>query len=367
MSFKHPAHRTKVLTAAFTAAAVLISGCSGGGGGSDSTPDVDNGGGTGGGTTARSVIDAFTNDYLIPDYSQLDQAAANMQATVRALRESPSETTLSAAKSSWVATREPWEKSETALFGPVDFFGFDPSMDTWPVNQTDLQGVLQSGQPLTTSSVANLDPSLKGFHTIEFLLFGSSRDKTAADFTAREFDYLVATVDELRSITSALLASWTTGINGQPPYAAEFQNAGQGSTAFPTEQSAVEQIVRAMMGICDEVANGKIADPFDQRNPNIVESQFSFNSTADFANNIRGVKLVLDTSLTTFIASRNPGLATKINDAVDNAIAAILRIPEPFRDAIQDPANDSTTIAAQEATRNVLTILQNEVLPVVIS
>lgn len=357
----------KTLIVAFLTAAVLP-GCSGGGGGGGSDGSAsggDSSGVTGGGTTERAVIEAFVNDYIVQDYAELEAAAGALAASAQTLRAAPSEANLSAAKAAWVATRQPWEQSETALFGPVEFYGFDPALDTWPVNQTDLQAVLNSGQSLSAQAVGNLDPSLKGFHTIEYLLFGNGGDKTAGDFTDREFDYLVATTEELHGITAALLNAWTSGINGQPPYADEFLNAGRGSASFPTEQSAVEQIVQGQIGICDEVANGKIADPFTQRNPNIVESQFSFNSIQDFSDNIRGVKKVLDTSLTTYIASRNPALADRLNQAVNNAISAILRIPEPFRDAIQDSANDSTIIAAQEATRNVLNILQNEVLPVI--
>lgn len=350
-----------------TLMAVVLSGCSGGGGsgGDDASSGGDTAGGSGGGTTERSVIDAYVNDYIVPDYAQLEAAAANLAASAAALQAAPSEANLTAAKAAWVAAREPWEQSETALFGPVEFYGFDPAMDTWPVNQTDLQAVLNSGQSLTAQAVGNLDPSLKGFHTIEYLLFGNDGNKTAGEFTDREFDYLVATTEELHGITAALLNAWTTGINGQPPYTEELLNAGRGSASFPTEQSAVEQIVQGQIGICDEVANGKIADPFTQRNPNIVESQFSFNSIEDFSDNIRGVKKVLDTSLFNYIAGKDQSLADKLSQAVDDAIAAILRIPEPFRDAIQDPANDATIIAAQEATRNVLNILQSEVLQII--
>ena len=352
----------------FVLAGALLAGCSGGGGSSDSgssSSSEEQTGGTGGGATAREVIDAFVNDYIIPDYAELEAAASTLAASAEALKASPSESTLAAAKSAWIATRRPWEQSETALFGPVEFFGFDPAMDTWPVNQTDLQAVLQSGQTLSTATVSNLDPSLKGFHTIEYLLFGAGGAKTASDFSSREFDYLIATTKELHGITASLLNAWTTGINGQTAYSSEFLNAGKGSTSFPTEQSAVEQIVQGQIGICDEVANGKIADPFDQRDPNIVESQFSYNSIQDFSDNIRGVKRVLDTSLNSFISARSPAVATKVNQAANDAIAAIQQIPEPFRDAIQDSSNDSTIIAAQQATRELLTILQSEVLPLV--
>ena len=121
-----------------------------------------------------------------------------------------------------------------------------------------------------------------------------------------------------------------------------------------------------MAGIADEVANGKIADPFDSRNPNIVESQFSGNSLTDFANNIGGLKIAYETSLSGLVSSDNPGLDAQTRAAIDAAIAAIRNIPETFRDSIQDGRNDGAIKAAQAAVRNVQNILETQILPVVL-
>ncbi len=345
----------------------LSLGCSSGGGDDDSDGSPSQDFTTGGGTLKRNVIDNYVNDLIIETYTRLDNAAQDLVSAVNALSASPSQETLTAARSAWVRTRIPWEQSETALFGPVDFYGFDPALDTWPVNRTDLEAVLNGNATLNAQTVANFDNSLKGFHTIEFLLYGEGGAKAAADLTPREFTYLIATTDQLKSVTSALLRAWTEGIEGQPPYALEVVRAGQGSVAYPTEESVIEQMVRGMITICDEVANGKIADPFDTRNPNIVESQFSYNSIIDFSNNITGVKLALDRAVSAFISAGDAELNAQLVAAVNNAIVAIQRIPEPFRSAILDSSNDNTIVTAQEAVREVQRILETEVLPLILS
>ena len=345
--------------------AVLLSAC--GSGGSDSDNSGDGGFSTGGGSTAREAIDSYVNDFIIPLYANLDSSAAALNSAAKALAANTNETNLVAARSAWVAARISWEKSETSLFGPVDFYGFDPAMDSWPVNRTDLDAVLLSNVALTRETVRNLDNSLKGFHTIEYLLWGQSSTKAASSITAREKEYLTALTAELNGTTGALLAAWTTGINGQSAYALELTKAGQGSSSFPTEQTAIEQFVRGMLGICDEVANGKIADPFDTRNPNIVESQFSFNSISDFSNNIRGAKEAYTKSVAGLVAAKNAGLDATTRAQFDAAVAAILQIPEPFRDAILDSSNDATIKAAQQAIRQLGDTLQSRVLPAAIS
>jgi len=64
-----------------------------------------------------------------------------------------------------------------------------------------------------------------------------------------------------------------------------------------------------------EVANGKIADPFDQRDPNIVESQFSGNSLADFANNIMGSKNAYTIAVANLVNAVNPVLDAQVQGA----------------------------------------------------
>ncbi len=358
----------RMLSALLLGLMIATAACGGGGSGSNDAA-IDDGSdfSTGGGTTARTVIDRYVNNFIIDVYQSLDSRAAALQQAARNLVNETSEENLQAARAAWVATRVPWENSETALFGPVDFYGFDPAMDSWPVNRTDLDAVLASGTPLTASTVANFDTTLKGFHTIEYILWGIDSLKTAAQLTPREGDYLIATTDELKSITSALLAAWVTGINGQRPYALEMTDAGQGSTTFPSERTAVEQMVQGMILICDEVANGKIADPFDARNPDIVESQFSFNSTADFANNIRGAQQAYDIAVGLLVSQENPGLDAKVRSQFIAAIAATEQIPEPFRNSILNTSNDRTIVAAQQAIRTVANTLQAEVLPEVLS
>lgn len=340
-------------------------GC-GGGSSSDSSSNDDSFS-SGGGSLIRTAIDAYVNDFIIQTYSSLAASASALHAAVTTLVQTTNDANLETAKAAWVAARIPWEKSETALFGPVDFYGFDPALDSWPVNKTDLDAVLSSGNALTQDTVKNFENTLKGFHTIEYLLWGEDSLKSAAELTEREKQYLLASTEELASIANSLLAAWTSGYAGQQPYAKEVTLAGQGSTSFPSEQTAVEQMVRGMLVICDEVANGKIADPFDTRDPNIVESQFSFNSIADFSNNIRGAQEAYITAVSRLIAADNPALDAKVRTQLETAIAAVLQIPEPFRNAILDSSNDSIIVNAQQKIRELANTLEGEVLPEVLS
>ncbi len=342
----------------------LFAACGGGGGSSD--PNSDGGFSSGGGSVERRVIENFVNNVVLDIYGRLDVEADGLMNAVDTFVADPTDANLELARAAWIRTRIPWEESETALFGPVDFRGFDPALDSWPVNRVDLEGVLMSGTDLSVSNVATFDHSVKGYHTIEFLLFGIGGSQTAAGFDARRFEYLSSTTTELRNVAGLLLASWTTGLDGSGPYAEEFISAGQGSLTYPSERSALEEIARAMSTIADEVANGKIADPFDTRDTELVESQFSFNSITDFTSNIRGIQISYERSLSEFVASVNPELDARTKAQINASITALGQIPEPFRDAILDPANDAVIVAAQNEIRELQRILDEEIIPLLL-
>jgi putative iron-regulated protein len=347
----------------FIFCALFVLSCGGGGDDSD-------GGGDGGGTNdelIQTVINDYVDQVVIPTYELLSERTTALRVAVEVLRDDPTQENLEAARDAWFDARVPWEQSESWLFGPVDFKGHDPALDTWPVNRTDLDAVLESGNDLTEDFVANLDPSLKGFHTAEYLLFAFDIEELGD----REFDYLVSVVGDIETTAAELYTDWVGGVE---PFGDVMKGAGSNSV-FPSEESAVEQIIEGMSIILDEVANGKIAEPYDNQDVEAVESQFSFNSRQDFTDDIRGVLNsytgdqpdlgLVGTGINDLVAESDPELAQRLEDEINAAIAAILAIPQPFRDAILDPDAADEIEAAQEACRQAFDTLNEEVLPII--
>ena len=315
------------------------------------------------------ILTDFADKTVIPTYKDLSVVASELLTAVQNLKDNPSPATLSTARAKWVASRSPWEKSEGFLFGPVDFNGFDPALDTWPVNRADLEAVLASDTPLTKSSVDNLNNTLKGFHTIEFLLFDEGGIKTIDAFTPRQYDYLIATSELLRDAAGSLYTSWiASGEN----FRAQVVNAGAGSNTYTTQTAAVQEMVNGMVGIADEVGNGKIADPFTERDTRLVESQFSFNSLLDFQDNIRSIQNVYTggynveaVGLDEFVKSKNPALDQRFQAEIQTAIEEIGKISFPFRDALTTDGPQIT--AAQQAIATVQRTLEGDILPLVLA
>ena len=315
------------------------------------------------------ILTDFSDKTVIPTYKDLANVATELLTAVQNLKTNPSAATLATARAKWVASRTPWEKSEGFLFGPVDFSGFDPALDSWPVNRTDLEGVLGSSDPLTKTSVNNLANELKGFHTIEFLIFDEGGSKTIEDFTPRQYDYLIAATELLKDAAVSLHTSWiASGEN----FRAQVVNAGAGSSTYTTQKAAVQEMVNGMIGIADEVGNGKIADPFTEQDTRLVESQFSFNSLLDFQDNMRSIQNVYlggynveAAGLDEFVKSKDSALDQRFQAEIQAAITEIGKISFPFRDALATDAAQIT--AAQQAIATVQQTLEGDIISLVLA
>ncbi|MBK6821504.1 MAG: hypothetical protein IPG87_00310 [Saprospiraceae bacterium] len=152
----------------------------------------------------KDVLQNISNDVILPTYEDLYDKTQLLVNTLTILEQNVSQVNLDASKQAWRDARVPWEQSEGFLFGPVDQQGLDPAIDSWPVNETDLDAVLNSNAVLTKDYVDGLDGTLKGFHTLEYLIFGKEGNKSIASFTQREFEYLRACSQSLHGATKAL-------------------------------------------------------------------------------------------------------------------------------------------------------------------
>lgn len=334
----------------------------------------------------KEIIENVAVNVITQTYKDLATRAAELKTQVDVFAAAPTEANLAAAQQAWRNARVPWEASEAFLFGPVEALGLDPMMDTWPLNKLDLDAVLASNRALTPEFVRGLGTNVQGFHTIEYLLFGdgvNGPNKPLAAFNAKQLQYLQATSTLLAEYTGRLAYAWTNNydpeIPSAPGYMEIIRNPTMRNPIYTSERAVLEELIRGMMGIADEVGTGKMSDPMggdaSAANPALVESPFAWNSLTDFAYNIRSIKSVYTgaygstqgAGIRDFVAERNPAVAVKVDAKIDSCIAMILAISGPnnldFRQAIFDPAGRARTNAAIAALGELHIMLQDEVLP----
>jgi predicted lipoprotein len=321
----------------------------------------------------QAILTTFVDNVVVDTYQDLADQSAALYAAVNTLIATPTEENFQAARSAWTAARIPWEQSESFLFGPVDTYGYDPALDSWPLDHAGLDAAIAAYNNVDVDTV---DPSLKGFHAIEFILFGYDKAKTLAGLTESEKNYLQALTANHKAVTASIVKAWKEGLNNNPAFATSLKAAGEaGNDLYPSTTNAIEEMLEGMVGIADEVANNKIAQPFDQQDPNLVESQYSFNSLADFQNNIASIRHVwqgsksgtpADASLSARLQAMDSDLNAEVEAAIDASIAALKAIPDPFRASIMEASARPKILAAQTAIRELQDLLDTKVRDVLL-
>lgn len=289
--------------------------------------------------TPAQVLTDFANFVAIPNYQDLQAKANDLNIKVQHLNDSITDTNLDIAQEAWRSVRIPWEQAEGFLFGPAEDFNYDPATDSWPVNTVELDSLLSSSNPLEISDIEALQYSLRGYHPIEFVLFGVGGSKTASQLTARELKYLISLTQSLYNTVTELRNSWDLAQPGN--FTEQFVTAGNGSTRYPTRKDAFLALVSAMGSICGEVAETKMEIPYAAQDSELVESQYAHNATIDFKNNIIGVQNAYmcrytstGKSLHDLVAAKDLTLDNAIQSQITTAINALNAIDPNYGLAI---------------------------------
>ena len=305
-----------------------------------------------------TILYDYSHRVVVATYADLrDQSQALVDA-VGAL--DADQASLDAVAGAWRRVRAPWESSDAFRFGPAETL--DPSLNSWPVDMQQIDGVLASESELTPAFLRNLGPGVRGYHAIEYLLFRDGTTRTADSMTQRERDYLAAAAQLLLEDATLLHGEWESG------FAQDFAKAGQRHSPYPTQTDAAIEIVDGIIAALDRLANAKLAEPVLEQNVELVESQFSWNSLRDFEDNLRGARdAYLGASasrdaqgIDAYVKSKDEALDWRVRAQFNQALEQLATIPSPFEENLDAGAEIDAT---QDAIRVVIVTLRDTVRP----
>lgn len=293
-----------------------------------------------------AVIATYVDRVVVPTYAEMEDKVNALKSVVDKLKSSSSQADLDAACDAWRASRLPWEQSEAFLYGPADYENLDPSLDSWPLEKDAIDQLLASQD---FSSIGGGDAGdegteaqgVRGFHTLEYLLFDEGEPKKITRMTDNEKAYAQAVANRLLQDTKKLHSEWKNG------YAAELKTHTSSRTSSAANVLG-EYLINGIITIANEVGEQKIGNPYNEwKSGNEayavlqVESWYSFNSLTDYVNNIISVESAYQggrpgnrdaaTSLSALVASVDENLDKNVVKQIEATKAAITGIPHPFR------------------------------------
>ena len=326
-------------------------------------------------TMLKAAMTPYVDNTVVATYRRLADATITLYADCENIFSKYEAKTLTdvdvqAAAKAWTDARRYWELSEAFLFGPAANHNIDPHIDSWPLDKDGMDAMLGNAEQMKLIEEQGADYvsdklgyGLLGFHAIEYMLYANDnadksnvRTHDISTYTRAELVYLVAVAEDLRNQTVALEASWAGVENiskekqailekAEIDYGVEFSKGygtymkvATGGT-YASYQEAAEELMQGCIDIADEVGNTKIGRPNNassEEDRNYIESPYALNSVEDFQDNIRSIQnaycgsVAGDASVSDYIKSVDANLDTECRKAIENAIAAIGQINEPF-------------------------------------
>lgn len=134
-----------------------------------------------------SIVANVVDNVIVPTSRDLMNLNIALQQKIIAFQQNPSTAGFADLGEAWIASRQPWESFEAFLFGPVSDDGLDPNMDSWPLDRDGIVNLLNSqdwSQMVWTgtydeeSEKITAAQGLRGFHTLEFLIFKNGKTRT---------------------------------------------------------------------------------------------------------------------------------------------------------------------------------------------
>ena len=286
--------------------------------------------GCGDNTDQSDVSSAMVDSVVLPSYSRLSNASQDLNQALQNLVNNPTQSTFDKAKISWRSARKTWEVTETWAYGPAETLDFDPNLDDWPVSTNELAATLDSKSTFTAKTLQNLDTTSRGFHGIEYVLFGRNNN-LVEDLSSNELAYLKSAGEDLENNADGLLQAWSG-------------SEGFGSTVVKADpRSAIADILAGMEGCLAEVADGKLGGAFDTNDSGELESTFSGNTGTDIVFNIKGVKTAWEKSkLKEYASSKNNELSSTLSNQIDESLKLANKLPAALNDQLTNESTKET-------------------------
>jgi putative iron-regulated protein len=328
--------------------------------------------------TSEDVVKNYAA-MLAANYGDALGTAIELHGAVHDFTDAPSAVTLKKARDAWLTSRTPYGQSEAYRFyqGPIDNDdttddipdGPEGLMNSWPLDESYIDYVAGDKDVLLNGGIVNLpdqfpeidakvlsDANAKegetsistGYHAIEFLLWGqdlsvdgpgdrpytdyvSGADGTAEN-QARRAQYLLAVSDLLVDNLTDVNSAWTAGDEN---YRADF--------LAMNPQEALGKMLLGMGSLSGaELSGERMKVAYDNKDREDEQSCFSDNTLNDLHDNATSVQNVLlgrygdidGPGIDELVEARDPALAKKLREQIQDAIDNIDAVAPPFDQAI---------------------------------
>lgn len=314
-----------------------------------------------------AMLTRLAGDVMAPHYTQLEAQAVLLQTSMVALCDAPTPDRLDDAQAAWSTARKPWKQAEMHGFGPVKDLYSRSDIDWYPAEPDKIDLLLQGTAAITPETLSLQGAGVRGFNALEYLLFSPNGQK-AGDVEGDEeillslsgddveathrCEFLFSASSLLTDAATELASAWLDPTDEEMAFSDTFAQAGQSSTRYTSIQSAINELINAIIFGLEDMADEKLGMPLGMNDggtlhPELIQSSLSGNAITDIRSNLEGLLALyrgtLETppadsegelSLSGLVRSRKSTIDDRIQQELQDAIDAVDAIPEPLSEAL---------------------------------
>lgn len=291
------------------------------------------------------ILTNVSANIVLPSYRDFKERIQDLEESVDAFLNAPSENSLAIARSSWTLAKLSWMNAEIFNFGPVDNLAVETGIDLWPTSTSGIESAIDAynGSP---DYLTGIGSNKKGLPAIEYLLFHDTGTKIATEFSNAEkrSAYLKLLVGQLGSDIEAVIDSWEASYQTQFDF-----NVGNDAN------SSITLLANEMIILVEKIKNYKIGGPLGITSgsdplPAEVESRFAHLSLECISRNLNSIESVFTgnqgSGFDDYLDELNiegmngKSLSVQITDQIEKTRASLTAISLPLEEAIFDQQDE---------------------------
>ena len=334
--------------------------------------------------TAAAAVNTYA-EIAYATYSDSLITAQALDQAIIAFVDAPSVDGLEAAKTAWLAAREPYLQTEVYRFyeGPIDDAeGPEGLLNAWPMDEAYVDYVEGDGGEssgiindttvdITAAALEGLNEEGKddniatGYHAIEFLLWGQDLDDAgpgARPHTDYVTDGTGTTANQdrrglyLKTVSTLLVGHLEMLKNAWAPDADNYR----ASFVAADPQEGIRRIMTGMIILAGfETGGERVQAALTSGDKEDEHSCFSDNTHRDMIQDVQGIVNVFKgtygsitgTGIKDVIEASDAALAAEITGKLSEALAAANALPVPFDQAIATTNTEGRAIVETLVTK----------------
>lgn len=283
--------------------------------------------------------------HVIPAYSLLAKAAAELEHKAQVFCAQPDEASLDELREGFHQAMDAWQGIQHIRFGPVEFLLRYNRYELWPDKRgsvtkhlarllADRDSVVLDPERFASASVA-----VQGFSALERLLFGT--DASSGNFGQDEAGRYHCAVTRaitanLTGMSEALVEDWTRAEEGHRQY---FATASEGNGFYDSDWEISSSLLNNMSTQLEVIADQKLGLPLGESIKKARGTRAESWRSARASRNIQWNLKALHDLYRQGFAPRltDADLDRQIETAFENATRALEATQTPLDKAVADP------------------------------